>query len=111
MATFFLDAGRLDKRAAIEVNEPVADAMGGARDAWREVGETSVRVEPLRQTVEEITGQHIGTATHRVICRARGDLLRGMAFRLGERRRLVIRTLHDPDESGRFLICRCEEEA
>lgn len=109
MATFFLDAGKLNKRALIERNEAIADTIGGAKDVWREVGETSVRIEPLRQRVEEETGQRIGTATHRVICRARPDLSRGMAFRLAERR-LVIRTLHDPDESGRFLMCRCEED-
>lgn len=109
MVPLFLDPGLLTKRALIERNEPVPDAMAGARERWLEVGETSVRVEPLTGKVEEAFGQRIGVLTHRVTLRARDGLSRGMAFRLGARR-LVIRSLHDPDETGRWLVCRCEEE-
>ncbi len=110
MVPLFLDPGLLTKRALIERNDPVADGSGGARDHWLEVGETSVRVEPLAARVEESLDQRIGTITHRVTLRARDSLTRGMAFRLGARR-LLIRSLHDPDETGRWLVCRCEEEA
>lgn len=110
MSTLFLDAGLLRHRALIERNEPVPDAMGGAADRWREVGETSVRVEPARVEVGPEAGQRIANVTHRVTLRRRAGLERGMAFRLGARR-LVIRTMHDPDETGRYLVCRCEEEA
>lgn len=110
MTPLFLDAGVLKHRAVIERNEVVADAMGGGADNWVEVGETSVKLEPLATEVRERLGQRIGTVTHRVTLRIRPGLERGMAFRFGARR-LVIRTLHDPDESGRYLVCRCEEEA
>ncbi|WP_062113791.1 phage head closure protein [Aureimonas sp. AU40] len=110
MALLFLDPGLLTKRAAIERNDLVTDGSGGARENWVEVGETSVRVEPLTAIVEEKLGQRIVAITHRVTLRARAGLVRGMAFRLGARR-LLIRSLHDPDETGRWLVCRCEEEA
>ncbi|RIY01289.1 head-tail adaptor protein [Aureimonas flava] len=110
MAPLFIDAGLLRHRAAIERNEIVPDDMGGGRDAWVEVGETSVRLEPLTVEVEERWGQRMGAATHRVTLRARDGLDRGMAFRIGSRR-FVIRALQDPDETGRYLVCRCEAEA
>lgn len=108
MPALFLDPGLLRRRAALEAFAPVADGMGGASEAWQEIGEVSVHVEPLSAEARERFGQREETVTHRVICRFRGDIDRGMAFRLGERR-LVIRTVHDPDETARFLLCRCEE--
>ncbi|WP_061934091.1 phage head closure protein [Aureimonas sp. AU22] len=110
MTPLFIDAGLLRHRAAIERNDVVPDAMGGGQDVWVEIGETSVRLEPLAVDVDERLGQRVGTATHRVTLRARPGLDRGMAFRVGGRR-FVIRTLHDPDETGRYLVCRCEAEA
>ena len=110
MVPLFLDAGLLRHCAAIERNEIVADAFGGGRDSWVEIGETAVRLEPLDVDSEERLGQRVGIATHRVTLRARPGLDRGMAFRISGRR-FVIRTLHDPDETGRYLVCRCEAEA
>ncbi len=110
MVPVFIDAGLLRHRAAIERNEIAPDAMGGGRDAWVEVGETSVRLEPLDVDSDERLGQRVGVATHRVTLRTRPGLDRGMAFRIGPRR-FLIRTLHDPDETGRYLVCRCEVEA
>lgn len=110
MGPLFIDPGLFTRRAAIERNDAVPDGSGGAADHWTEVGETSVRVEPLSAEARERFSQRIGTVTHRITLRRRAGLDRGMAFRLGSRR-LVIRWLHDPDESGRYLVCRCEEEA
>ncbi|WP_182085598.1 phage head closure protein [Aureimonas sp. ME7] len=110
MVPLFLDAGLLRHRVTIERNEVLPDAMGGGRANWVEVGETSVRLEPIRAEVEERLEQRVGVATHRVTLRARAGLERGMAFRFGARR-LLIRTVQDPDETGRYLVCRCEEEA
>lgn len=106
----FFDAGLLDRRLVLERNEPVADAMGGATPHWQDVTGLSARVEPLRSDVRERFGQHVGMLTHRVTIRHRDGVDRGMAFRWGERR-LMIRTIQDMDGRGRFLVCRCEEEA
>ena len=44
-----------------------------------------------------------------VLIRYRDDVANGWRFLLGERE-LTILTVHDPDETKRFLSCRCEEQ-
>lgn len=50
------------------------------------------------------------TITHRVWLAWRSDIAAGMRFRKA-RRILGIRTVMDPDETRRFIVCRCEEES
>ena len=109
MAPLFIDPGLFRRRAILQAADAVPDESGGAATHWREVAELSVHVEPLSVATTERFGQHEATVTHRVTCRHRGDVDRGMAFLLGTRR-LRIRSVHDPDDSGRYLVCRCEEE-
>ncbi|MEF2551761.1 phage head closure protein [Aurantimonas sp. A2-1-M11] len=110
MAPLFLDPGLLRKRAVLQVPAPVPDGAGGAATVWNEVRELSVHVEPVSVTARERFDRQEATITHRVICRWSADVQRGRAFSLAGRR-LVIRSVHDPDEMMRFQICRCEEEA
>ena len=105
----FIDPGLLRRQAVLEAAELVPNESGGAETVWHEVAEVSVHVEPVSVAVAERFGQREAGVTHRVTCRARGDVERGMAFVIGTRR-LLVRAVHDPDESGRYLICRCEEE-
>ena len=109
MALLFIDPGLLRKRAVLQAGDAVATEAGGAETLWREVAELSVHVEPVSVALRERFDQREATVTHRVVCRSRGDIERGMVFVLGERR-LTVRSVHDPDESGRYLVCRCEEE-
>ena len=109
MALVFLDPGLLRRRVRLEAPVAAPDGSGGATATWREVAELSAHVEPLSAEARERFGRRQETVTHRVICRFRGDIDRGMAL-VFQGRRLTIRSLHDPDESGRFLVCRCEEE-
>lgn len=110
MALIFLDPGLLRRRVRLEAAVTVPDGSGGVRTSWAEVAELSAHVEPVSADVQERFGAREGRVTHRVICRFRADVARGMVF-VFQARRLAIRTVHDPDESGRFLVCRCEEEA
>jgi SPP1 family predicted phage head-tail adaptor len=105
----FIDPGLLRRRAVLQAAELVPDESGGAVTAWHEVAEVSVHVEPVSVAVGERFSQNEVRVTHRVTCRARGDVERGMAFAIGNRR-LLVRAVQDPDESGRYLVCRCEEE-
>ena len=109
MAPLFIDPGLFRRRAILEDADPVPDDSGGAAVLWREVAEMSVHVEPVSVATDERFGQREAVLTHRVICRARPELDRGMAFTIGARR-LIIRSVHDPDDSGRYFVCRCEEE-
>ena len=102
MAPLFLDPGLLRRRASLQVADLVSNGSGGMTATWREVAELSVR------TAERFD-QGQATVTHRVICRARSDVDRGSRFVLGSRR-LAILSVHDPDDSGRYLVCRCREE-
>ena len=110
MVPLFLDPGLLRKRVSLQVVDLAPNGSGGTNAAWREIAEVSVRVEPVSVAAGERADRREATITHRVICRARGDVGHGMAFVLGSRR-LVIVSVHDPDESGRYLVCRCREEA
>ena len=105
----FIDPGLLRRRAVLLAAELVPDESGGAETVWHEVAEVSVHVEPVSLAVQERFARNEVRVTHRVTCRARGDVERGMAFAIGERR-LVVRAVQDPDETGRYLVCRCEEE-
>ncbi|GGD93763.1 hypothetical protein GCM10011390_10640 [Aureimonas endophytica] len=110
MALLFIDPGLLNRRVPLQVADLSSDGAGGQAGPWREVAELFVHVEPLAVDAAERFDRREATITHRVICRRRVGLERGMAFLLGTRR-LLIRSVHDPDESGRYLVCRCEEEA
>lgn len=109
MALLFIDPGLLRRRAILLAADEVPDESGGAATVWREVAELSVHVEPVQVATDERFDQREATVTHRVTCRHRAGVERGMAFSIGERR-LSIRSVHDPDESSRYLVCRCEEE-
>lgn len=110
MTPLFLDPGLLRKRASLQVADLASNGSGGTVPTWREVAEVSVRVEPVSAQAAERFDRQEATITHRVICRARDGLDRGMSFVLGKRRLLVL-SVHDPDESNRYLVCRCREEA
>lgn len=109
MALSFIDPGLLRRRAVLQAAELVPDDSGGAVAAWHEVAEVSVHVEPISAERQQRFGQNEVAVTHRVTCRARGDVERGMAFVIGPRQ-LVVEDVRDPDERGRYLVCRCREE-
>lgn len=110
MPALFLDPGLLRRRARLEEADPAPDGAGGAAMVWRELRELSVHVEPVSIVARERFDRQEATVTHRVICRAAPEVVRGRSFVLGARR-LSIVSVHDPDETGRYLLCRCEEEA
>ncbi|MCE7027002.1 phage head closure protein [Jiella avicenniae] len=109
MAPLFLDPGVFNRRVALDQPVVDPDGAGGGETVWQEVRELSVRIEPLSVASRERFGQREANVTHRVLCRANDIVERGLSFRLGGRR-LIILSVHDPDESRRYLVCRCEEE-
>ncbi|MBO0661830.1 phage head closure protein [Jiella sp. MQZ9-1] len=109
MAPLFLDPGLFNRRVALDQPVIAADGAGGGTTDWQELRAVSVRIEPVSVTTRERFDQREAMITHRVLMRANAVVKRGMSFRLGARR-LVIVSVHDPDESGRYLVCRCEEE-
>ena len=104
-----LDPGAMSARLVLERPVEVADGQGGAAVSFEAVGSLWARIEPVAESREERAGSDLVTLTHRIWMRFRGDIVSGMRLRRGERV-FVIRSLRDPDEGGRYLVCLCEED-
>jgi SPP1 family predicted phage head-tail adaptor len=96
-------------RVALERATPATDGAGGATLTWSEVANLAAEVTPVSADERGI-GEGPGDLTlQRIVIRKRADIFGGDRFRLGERV-FRIRTITDPAEDGRYLICICEEE-
>lgn len=104
----FVDPGALRTELSLQQASLGPDGMGGHVETWNEVATVLARVEPLSATMRFGAGQTLEQATHRVTLRFRGGLVSGMRFvRAG--RAWDILTAHDPDETGRYIMCRTRE--
>ncbi len=106
----FLDPGQFTARLDLEAAPPVPDGQGGAVLTWTVAASLWARIEPASFSFDETAGQMRGQLTHRIWIRARDGVVEGMRFRKGARL-FIIRTIRDPDETGRYLVCLCEEGA
>ena len=70
---------------------------------WAAMIDSQVERREEGQQMEEV-------AQHRLVIRFRKDIASGWRFLL-QGRELSIRTVIDPDQTKRFLICQCEEPA
>jgi SPP1 family predicted phage head-tail adaptor len=110
MATLFIDPGALRTEFSLQGATAIPDGLGGFGEEWTEVATVFARIEPLSAESRFGAGQMLETATHRITLRHRQGVLSGMRFcRAG--RAFDIVTVHDPDESGRYLVCRAQEKA
>lgn len=109
MNAMFLEPGRLRTELALEQAALTPDGAGGHAETWSEVALVFALVEPARAASRYGAGQALETVTHRITTRYREDLRSGMRFRR-HGRVLAILTVHDPDESGRYLVCNAREE-
>lgn len=109
MRTTFIDPGALRTELALEQAALTPDGAGGHAETWSELGLVFARVEPAAAASRFGAGQTLETVTHRITMRHRGDVRSGMRFRC-QGRIFAIVTMHDPDDSGRYLVCRAREE-
>jgi len=108
MGALFVDPGRLSARLALEMSADLSDGQGGLLEDWTVVAELWGRIEALRSKAGEVAGAATAPVTHRVTIRYRDDIRHAMRFVYRDRT-LLIRSLRDPDESRRYLVCDCEE--
>ncbi|SOE17470.1 SPP1 family predicted phage head-tail adaptor [Hoeflea halophila] len=108
MGAMVVDPGRLSARLVLETSEGLDDGQGGVSESWTPVATLWGRIEPLRAAAREQAGAVLAPISHRVTIRHRDDIHHAMRFVYGSRV-LEIRTLRDPDESRRYLLCDCEE--
>ncbi len=109
MPTSFIDPGRFRTELALEQASATEDGMGGQVEAWSETATVMALVEPVSAADAWLADARAEAVTHRVTIRRRAGVAAGMRFRRGTRL-MTVRTVHDPDETGRYLVCRCREE-
>lgn len=108
MRALVLDAGAFDARLALQRAVDVADGQGGVARSWAAVASVWAKIEPVSARAQERAGQAEAVVTHRVTLRRRDGVEAGMRFAKGPRT-FEIKAVRDPDESGRYLVCHCEE--
>ncbi|MFN3547631.1 MAG: phage head closure protein [Mesorhizobium sp.] len=104
-----IDPGRLRLPLTLEAMTAVPDGAGGYSESWTALATLFAALEPVAASRRLGADQALPTMTHTVTLRARPDLASGMRF-AGGGRVFLIETVHDPDETGRFLVCRVKEE-
>lgn len=109
MLTTFIDAGLLKHRLVLEQIIETSDESGGLIVTWVEVATIWASIDSVHAAMRHLAQQSKETITHRIIVRFREDISSGWRFRKGNRLFKII-TVRDPDETGRYLVCRAEEE-
>jgi SPP1 family predicted phage head-tail adaptor len=110
MGALFLDPGQLTARLTREVMAETPDGQGGMTAIWQAAGTLWARVEPVSHAASELAGGERQVLTHRIWVAAQAGIFAGQRLRKGARS-FAIKLVRDPDETGRYLICDCEEEA
>ncbi len=106
----FFDPGQMTARIALEEPVMTPDGQGGATVSWTEIAAMWAKIEPVSSSLAERAGAEIGTITHRIWLRFREGLVAGQRLRKGARL-FAVKLVQDPDETGRYLTCLCEEVA
>ena len=108
MKARFIDPGRVRTQLSLEAVTRSPAGLGGHAETWGEVASVMADLVPARADTRFGAGQRLETMTHDVTLRFRADVASGMRLRLGARS-FDILTVHDPDETGRYLVCRTRE--
>jgi SPP1 family predicted phage head-tail adaptor len=109
MQLTFFDAGQLTARLDLESAVEVPDGQGGVTLSHAVAASLWARIEPVTAELAELGHVERQAVTHRIWIRHSDAITPGMRFRKGARI-FSIQTTHDPDESGRYLVCRVMEE-
>lgn len=109
MDTVTLDPGQLSARLDLEMHADTGDGQGGIVPGFAPLTSLWARIEHVSVSEEERADAEVFTVTHRIWIRYRQDIAAGMRFRKGTRV-FMVRAFHDPDETRRYLVCRCAEE-
>lgn len=109
MRTVFVDPGAMRSELSLQAASAAPDEMGGMVQSWNETATVFGHVEPVTATARFGAGQSLETVTHRITMRWREGVASGMRL-VRQGRVFEIITVHDPDESGRYLVCNVSEE-
>lgn len=109
MRTVFIDPGALRHELLLQEAAYAPDGSGGHDVTWTEVATVFGLIEPVGQESRFGAGQTRETSTHRITLRRRVEVASGMRL-VRQTRIFEILTVHDPDETGRYLVCRTKEQ-
>lgn len=109
MMTTFIDPGRMRTEVSLEAATAVPDEAGGYDESWTEVAVLFAQVEPVGASARFAAAQMLEDVSHRITMRHRAGVVAGMRFRKGTRLFMIV-TVHDPDETGRYLVCLVREQ-
>ncbi len=109
MATLFIDPGSLNHELLLEKASIVVTETGELNESWSEIASLWAQLEPIGAGPRLLGEQVLPEVTHRITLRHRTDIASNMRLRKGTRIFQIL-TLHDPDETGRYLVARVREE-
>lgn len=108
MARLPFDPGAFTARLTLERAMETPDGQGGAVISHVAFDAAWARIEPVSAARRAVAGASPMTVTHRIWLRHRADIESGVRLRKGTRV-FELRTFRDPDETGRYLLCDCQE--
>jgi SPP1 family predicted phage head-tail adaptor len=103
-----IDPGRLRHRLMLRAPIETPDGSGGFSIAWQDQFECWASIRPLVESTLELAGNRDVGVSHEIIVRKRTGIIPGARFALGARVFDILGAF-DPDETGRYLQCRCRE--
>jgi SPP1 family predicted phage head-tail adaptor len=110
MPILFFDPGQMTARLDLETPQETPDGQGGVTLGWTGTASLWARIEPVSTMLSEEAAAEAGRITHRIWVRFRSDVSAGQRLRKGARI-FRVKLVQDPDETGRYLVCQCEEDA
>lgn len=109
MTTLNIDPGAFRDELSLQECQTVYDATGGYAENWNETAKLFAKIEPARASSTFDADQTIETMTHEITTRWQPGVASGMRM-IKDNRIFEIRTVYDPDESGRYLVCGAVEK-
>ena len=106
--TGIVDPGRLRMRLEYETLVETPDGQAGYASNWVKQFDVWAAIRPAGSAAAEEAGTRQRVTSHEIIVRKRDGVVAGARFRLGSRL-FDIDAAYDPDETGRYLSCRCRE--
>ncbi|GAA0566694.1 phage head closure protein [Rhizomicrobium electricum] len=98
----------LKQRATLLSRVVAPDGGGGFSESWQSVGQAWVRITPLG-TSEKFGADALQTRIrHRLVTRARDDIVDGMRLAVGERS-FAVHAVLGHDATDAYLTLMCEE--
>ncbi len=103
------DPGALNHRLRLQQKLETSDGCGGLTTAWQDVAAVWGGVIPSNPQSSAVAQQNQEIAQNQIVIRFREDVGSGWRFVLNDRQ-FEIKTVHDPDERRRYLVCQTQEQ-